>query len=111
MRAVGYLQTAANDRIARLDAYNASVSGLASNADCPEPRHSVNEGYLLAMRAPAEFGLGFGNWKADLDRSDALLTACATAAQFRGTTVARDCATQRKFNEVVRRRIVQSRAR
>jgi hypothetical protein len=111
VRAVGYLRTASDDRISRLEAYNAAVAGLATNSDCPEPRRSVNEGYLRAMRAPAEFALGFGNWSADLDRSDALLQACAASAEFRGTAVARDCATQRKYNDLVRRRISQGATR
>lgn len=105
-RAVGYLHTAANDRVSRLEAYNAAVAGLAANADCPEPRRSVNEAYLRAMRAPAEFALGIGDWNADLTRSDALLEACAANAAFRGTAVARDCATQRKFNSLARKRIL-----
>jgi hypothetical protein len=108
VRAVGYLRTAANDRVSRLEAYNAAVAGLASNAECPQPRRNVNEAYLRAMRAPAEFALRIGNWSADLDRSDALLAACAASPDFRGTAVARDCATQRTFNDVVRQRIVQS---
>jgi len=111
VRAVQYLQTASSDRITRLAAYNAAVAGLAANADCPEPRRSVNEGYLRAMRAPAEFALHFGDWNADLTRSNALLDACAAAPEFRGTAVARDCATQRKFNDAVRRKIEQSGAR
>jgi hypothetical protein len=111
VRAVEYLRTAASDRVSRLEAYNAAVAGLAANADCPEPRRSVNEGYLRAMRAPAEFSLHLGDWNADLNRSDALLQACAASRDFRGTTVASDCATQRKFNDLVRRRIRQSEAR
>jgi hypothetical protein len=108
VRAVGYLKTAANDQISRLDAYNAAVAGLATNADCAQPRRDVNEAYLRAMRAPAEFALRIGNWKTDLDRSDALLQACAASSEFRATAVARDCATQRRFNDVIRRRILQS---
>jgi hypothetical protein len=110
-RAVGYLKTAADDRVSRLDAYNAAVAGLAANGECPQPRRDVNEAYLRAMRAAAEYSLRIGNWNADLNRSDALLEACAASSAFRGTAVARDCATQRSFNETVRRRIVQSGSR
>lgn len=102
-----YLKTAADDRIPRRAAYNAALAGLAMNAHCREPRRSVNEAYLLAMRAPAEFTLHAGDWNSDLTRSDALLDACAANPEFRGTTVGSDCATQRKFNELVRRRIQQ----
>jgi hypothetical protein len=102
-----YLKTAADDRLTRREIYNAANAGLAMNAHCGEPRRSVNEAYLLAMRAPAEFTLHVGDWNADLTRSDALLDACAALPEFRATTVAGDCATQRKFNELVRRRILQ----
>jgi hypothetical protein len=108
LRSMDYLKTAADDRIGRLEAYNATVAGLAMNAHCREPRRSVNEGYLLAMRAPAEFALRVGDWNADLTRSDALLDACAASTEFRGTTVARDCATQRAYNGIARRRILQA---
>ncbi|MDB5072936.1 MAG: hypothetical protein JWM87_4047 [Candidatus Eremiobacteraeota bacterium] len=107
VRAVRFLRTAADDRVSRLDAYNAAVSGLAANRDCPEPRRSVNEAYLRAMRAPAEFALHIGDWNADLSRSDALLDACAGTREFHATAVARDCAKQRRFNDIVRKRIVQ----
>jgi hypothetical protein len=107
-RAVGYLRTAADDRVSRLEAYNAAVAGLSTNAECPEPRRTVNEAYLRAMRAPAEFALRIGDWNADLSRSDALLDRCAANPAFRATAVARDCATQRRFNSLVRKRIAQS---
>lgn len=107
LRTLTYLKTAADDRISRREAYNAAVAGLAMNTHCREPRRSVNEAYLLAMRAPAEFALHLGDWNADLNRSDALLDACAGAPEFRTTTVGADCATQRKFNDLVRRRIQQ----
>jgi hypothetical protein len=107
LRTLSYVKTAADDRIGRRAAYNAAAAGLAMNAHCGEPRRSVNEGYLLAMRAPAEFALRVGDWNADLTRSDVLLEACALAREFRGTTVASDCTTQRKFNDLTRRRIAQ----
>ena len=107
VRPLTYLKTAADDRVGRREAYNAAIAGLAMNAHCPEPRRSVNEGYLLAMRAPAEFALHLGDWNADLNRSDNLLDACAVSPAFRGTTVAGDCAIQRKFNDLVRKRILQ----
>jgi len=87
----------------------ASMSSM--NTHCSEPRRSVNEAYLLAMRAPAEFSLHIGDWSGDLARSDTLLDACAALQEFRATTVAGDCTTQRKFNELVRRRILQLSAR
>jgi hypothetical protein len=107
LRTLTYLKTAADDRLTRREIYNAALAGLAMNAHCSEPRRSVNEAYLLAMRAPAEFSLHIGDWSADLSRSDALLDACAALPEFRATTVAGDCATQRKFNDLVRRRILQ----
>jgi hypothetical protein len=107
LRTLSYLKTAADDRLTRREIYNAANAGLAMNAHCGEPRRSVNEAYLLAMRAPAAFSLHVGDWNADLTRSDALLDACSALPEFRATTVAGDCATQRKFNDLVRRRIIQ----
>jgi hypothetical protein len=107
-RAVGYLRTAADDRVSHLEAYNAAVAGLSTNRECPEPRRGVNEAYLRAMRAAAEFALQIGDWNADLTRSDVLLDACAANREFRATAVGRDCATQRRFNGLVRKRILQS---
>ena len=107
LQTLTYLKTAADDRLTRREIYNAALAGLAMNAHCAEPRRSVNEAYLLAMRAPAEFSLHIGDWNADLSRSDTLLDACAASPEFRATTVAADCATQRKFNDLVRRRILQ----
>jgi hypothetical protein len=107
LRTLSYLKTAADDRLTRREIYNAANAGMAMNAHCGEPRRSVNEAYLLAMRAPAEFTLHIGDWNADLTRSDTLLDACAALPEFRETTVAGDCATQRKFNDLVRRRILQ----
>ena len=107
LRTLSYLKTAADDRLTRREIYNAANAGMAMNAHCGEPRRSVNEAYLLAMRAPAEFTLHTGDWNADLTRSDQLLDACAALPEFRATTVAGDCATQRKFNDLVRRRILQ----
>jgi hypothetical protein len=111
LRTLTYLRTAADDRLTRREIYNAAIAGLAMNAHCGEPRRSVNEAYLLAMRAPAEFSLHIGDWNADLSRSDMLLDACSALPEFRETTVAGDCATQRKFNDLVRRRILQIIAR
>jgi hypothetical protein len=111
LRTLTYLKTAADERLSRREIYNAAEAGLAMNAHCSEPRRGVNEAYLLAMRAPAAFALRTGDWNADLNRSDALLELCIANPDFRATTVAGDCATQRKFNDLVRRRILQLLAR
>lgn len=111
LRALTYITTTADDRLSRLAVYNAARAGLAVNVHCREPRRTVNEGYLLAMLAPAEYSLGRGDWKRDLDRSDQMLDACAHTSEFAGTEIASDCAKQRRYNDAIRRIILSGAGR
>ncbi len=111
LRALTYITTAANERITRTAVYNAARAGLQENEHCPEPRRSVNEGYLLAMLAPAEFTLARGDWRVDLDRSNMLLEQCVRERDFAGTEIADDCAKQRSYNDTVRSIIERQSAR
>ena len=101
-RALIYETTAASNWVSHQVAYEAAVSGLSVNAHCSEPRRTVNQAYLLAMRAPAEYALHAGDWKSDLALSDTLLDACAAQNSYRGTDVAADCLTQKRYNESFR---------
>jgi tetratricopeptide (TPR) repeat protein/energy-coupling factor transporter ATP-binding protein EcfA2 len=93
-------QRAARATITAIASYDASVAGLADNAKCDDPvKRVVNEAYLRSTLAAAEHELNVRDWRAELNRADALLTRCETLAGLRGTSVAADCAAQRKFNE------------
>jgi hypothetical protein len=63
------------------------------------------------MLAPAEYSLGRGDWKRDLDRSNLLLEACVHLASFAGTEIADDCAKQRSYNDTIRSIIERQSAR
>ncbi len=71
----------------------------------------MNEAYLLAMLAPAEFTLNRGDWRRDLDRSNALLEQCVRTPGFSGSEIADDCAKQRSYNDTVRSIIERQSAR
>jgi hypothetical protein len=101
-RALIYERTAAATWVTPRTAYNAAMAGLAMNNHCSAPRRDVNEAYLLAARAPAESGLGIGDWRRDLLRSDALLAQCVARPQYR-RGIGSDCASQLRYNERFRR--------
>gem|GEM_PF-3089117 len=83
-RAAIYERTAANPRLSRQAAYNASMSGMAVNAHCSEPERSLIGAYLLAQRAAAESALSIGDWKSDLARSDRVLGDCVRHPEHYG---------------------------
>ncbi|HEY0382829.1 MAG TPA: AAA family ATPase [Candidatus Elarobacter sp.] len=99
-RALTQQQHAAQAAITPIASYDASVAGLADNAKCDDAaKHIVNEAYLRSTLAAAEHELNVRDWRAELGRADALLTRCQALPALRGTSVAADCLTQRKFNE------------
>ena len=99
-RALTQQQRAARTTVSPIGAYDASIAGLAENARCDDAaKHVVNEAYLRSTLAAAEHELNLGDWLTDLKRADDLLTRCETMPALRGTSVATDCAAQRRFNE------------
>jgi hypothetical protein len=93
---------------AALEAYNASVEGLASNRDCRDaPLHLSNEAFLYAVRPPSEYELGFGDWRGDLAHSDDLLRLCLIRPGLRGTPAENRCRTQLRNNDLARSRMTR----
>ena len=101
-QALAYEKTAANDSVTRQAAYDSAVAGLSANQRCNDPAMKlVNEAYLLSMRAPAEHDLHLGDWKRDLTRANMLLLQCTNWPDLRNKKAAIDCATQRRYNDIV----------
>ena len=100
-RAAIFERTAAKPSVSREAAYNASVSGIAVNAHCPEPERSLIGAYLLAQRASAEIALNNGDWKSDLSRSDRVLNDCVRHPQRYGP-IGRSCRVRLTKNAKIR---------
>lgn len=100
-RAAIFERTAAQPSVSREAAYNASVSGIAVNAHCPEPERSLIGAYLLAQRASAEIALKNGDWKSDLSRSDRVLNDCVRHPQRYGP-IGRSCRVRLTKNAKIR---------
>ncbi|MDB5070389.1 MAG: hypothetical protein JWM87_1500 [Candidatus Eremiobacteraeota bacterium] len=100
-RAAIFERTAAKPSVSREAAYNASVSGIAVNAHCPEPERSLIGAYLLAQRASAEIALKNGDWKSDLSRSDRVLNDCVRRPQHYGP-IGRSCRVRLTKNAKIR---------
>jgi multidrug efflux pump subunit AcrA (membrane-fusion protein) len=100
-RAAIFERTAASSSASREAAYNASVSGIAVNAHCPEPERSLIGAYLLAQRASAEIALKNGDWKSDLSRSDRVLSDCVRRPQHYGP-IGRSCRARLTKNAKIR---------
>lgn len=105
-QALAYEKTAANDSSTRQAAYDAAAAGLAANLRCNDPQmRLVNEAYLLSMRAAAEHELKVGNWQRDMTRANMLLTQCTNWPGLRGKKPGIDCDTQRRYNELITKKI------
>jgi hypothetical protein len=102
MQALAYEKAAANDSATRQAAYDSAVAGLAANQRCADSQMKlVNEAYLLSMRAPAEHDLKIGDWRRDITRANMLLIQCTNWPGLRNTRAGADCATQRRYNEII----------
>ena len=101
-QALAYEKAAASDSASRQAAYDSAVAGLTANQRCADAQMKlVNEAYLLSMRAPAEHDLKIGNWQRDFARANMLLAQCTNWPGLRNTRAGIDCATQRRYNEIV----------
>jgi methionine-rich copper-binding protein CopC len=101
-QALAYERIAASDSASRQASYDSAIAGLAANQRCSDPQMKlVNEAYLLSMRAPAEHDLKIGNWQRDFARANMLLIQCTNWPGLRNTRAGNDCATQRRYNEII----------
>lgn len=105
-QALAYEKTASSDTLPAQGRYDATVTGLAANQRCADAQMKlVNEAYLLSMRAPAEHDLKIGDWQRDYARANALLSQCAAYPGLKGSVAGKDCADQRRYNELIAKKL------
>ena len=105
-QALAYEKTASSDAQPAQARYDATVTGLAANRRCTDPQLKlVNEAYLLSMRAPAEHDLKIGDWQRDYARANMLLTQCSNWPGLKGSVAGKDCADQRRYNELIAKKL------
>ena len=105
-QALAFEKTASSDGASAQARYDASVLGLAANQRCSDAQMKlVNEAYLLSMRAPAEHDLKIGDWRRDYARANMLLTQCSGWPGLKGTVAGKDCADQRRYNELIAKKL------